>query len=232
MSTLFSLDGRLSVCAGLVRQGARLADVGTDHAYLPVWLAKNGVISSAVASDVREKPLASGAENIERYDCADIVSTRLCNGLDGISANEADDIVMAGMGGELICDIIGRAPWLKDPEKRLILQPMTKAHTLRQYLSENGFELLSETPCAHGGKSYTVIHAAYTGNAFTPSMPFCYIGKLENDGSLARDYVQNILSKLVKKRRGVSLGGGDTTPYDEVIAEIKNRFGVDIHDDR
>ena len=74
MNTLFSLDGRLSVCAELVRQGAKLADVGTDHAYLPVWLAKNGLISSAVASDIREKPLMSGAENIEKYGCGDIVS--------------------------------------------------------------------------------------------------------------------------------------------------------------
>ena len=77
MDTLFSLDGRLSVCASYVRRGTRLADVGTDHAYLPVWLAKNGLISSAVASDIREKPLMAGGENIRKYGVENSVTTRL-----------------------------------------------------------------------------------------------------------------------------------------------------------
>ena len=110
LDKLFSLDGRLSVCASLVRNGARLADVGTDHAYLPIWLAKNGKIISAVASDNRKKPLAAGMENIERYGCSEIVSTRLCAGLDDISPDEADDIVIAGMGGEMIAGILENAP--------------------------------------------------------------------------------------------------------------------------
>ncbi len=223
---LFSLDGRLSVCASLVRQGARMADVGTDHAYLPVWLAKNGRIASAVASDIREKPLRSGAENIERYGVGDIVTTRLSDGLDEISPDEADDIVIAGMGGELISDVISRAPWLKSSGKRLILQPMTKPETLRAFLCANGYTIESETPCAHGGKFYTVLLVSYTGEITEPTPAFLYAGRLENDGELAKGYMNVVLTKLLKKRRGRSHDGGDTQRLDEAIAFIREKFGV------
>lgn len=224
---MLTLDGRLSVCASLVRKGAHLADVGTDHAYLPVWLAKNGLITSAVACDVREKPLRSGQENIEYYKVGDIVTTRLSDGLDEVKPEEADDVVIAGMGGELIADIISRAPWLKSAEKRLILQPMTKPELLRRFLCENGYSIESETPCAHGGKFYTVLLVSYTGEAFTPTPSFRYAGKLQNDGECARGCMNSVLSKLLKKRNGTALGGGDTSEFDEAINYITQTFGVD-----
>ena len=227
---MFTLDGRLAVCASLVRDGAKLADVGTDHAYLPVWLAKNRRITSAVASDIRQKPLRSGAENIDKYGCTDIVTPRLSDGLDAVKPEEADDIVMAGMGAELICSIIERAQWLKDKEKRLILQPMTKAHLLRKYLLENGFEIISETPCTHGGKNYTVILARYCANTAKAESSFYYLGKLDPDFPLSREYMKGVLSKLYKKRNGISVTGKDTSELDSVIAEIIKLYGDDIND--
>ena len=232
MSKLFNLDSRLSACASFVRNGVRLADIGTDHAYLPVWLAKNNIITSAVAADVRPMPLERGAENIEKYECSDIVSTRLSDGLDEISENEADDIVMAGMGAELIVDIISRALWLKDPDKHLILQPMTRAHTLRRYLAQNGFEILDEKACAHGGKNYTVILAAYTGEIKSYPTPFHYIGKLSENDELARAYMAQIVKKLRYKSNGGKHDGKDTRETDEVIDEIIKRFGDDLNDKR
>ncbi len=226
MNTLFSLDGRLSVCASYVRKGTSLADVGTDHAYLPIWLAKNGLISSAVASDIRIKPLKAGEENIKKYGVEDIVKTRLCGGLDEVEPEEADDIVIAGMGGEMIVKIIDNASWLKNSEKRLILQPMTKMHELRSYLCENGFEIKSETPCTHGGKYYTVICAEYSGETMSFSPSFAYIGKLENNSEYAREYMRSVLSKLHKKRDGTAVSGGDTGEMDAVIKEIREKFGI------
>ena len=227
---MFTLDGRLAVCASLVRKGAKLADVGTDHAYLPVWLAKNDSITSALASDIREKPLRSGADNIEKYGCSEIVAARLSDGLDAVLPEEADDIVMAGMGSELICNIIERAPWLKDSDKRLILQPMTKAHILRKYLLDNGFEIVSETPCAHGGKNYTVILARYSGIIMKAESSFYYMGRLDPADHLSRDYMKGVLSKIYKKRNGISVTGGDTSELDGVIAEIIKLYGDDIND--
>ncbi len=231
MNKLFTLDNRLSACADFVRQNSKLADIGTDHAYLPVWLAKNNIIKSAVAADIRPLPLKSGSENIEKYDCSDIVITRLSDGLDEIFSDEADDIVMAGMGAELICNIIDRAEWLKNPDKHLILQPMTKAHILRKYLTENGFEIMSEKACTHAGKNYTVILSVYSGKVKERGVPFHYIGMLDSEDEFAKAYMRQVLKKLTFKSNGKKHDGKDTNELDMAIAEIKERFGVDINGD-
>lgn len=227
MNRLFQLDGRLAVCADFVRDGAKLADIGTDHAYLPVWLAKNGRIPSAIAADVRPSPLERGAENIRKYCAQDRVSTRLSNGLLEIAPDEADDIVIAGMGAELIADIIGNAPWLKSKDKHLILQPMTKANVLRKYLSENGFAISEEKACAHGGKLYSVMSVYYTGECRKIQDCEEYIGKLDMTDGLSRDYARNILRKLMHKRDGIEHEGKETAPIDNMINEIKARCGND-----
>lgn len=230
MNKIFTLDNRLSVCAGFVRQDTKLADIGTDHAYLPIWLAKNNIIKSAVAADIRPLPLKSGFENIEKYNCTDIIAARLSDGLDEISPDEADDIVMAGMGAELICEIINRAEWLKNSDKHLILQPMTKAHVLRKYLTDNGFEILSEKACTHAGKNYTVMLAVYSGEAEAYDVPFYYIGKLDSSDELAKAYMKQILKKLTYKSNGRKHDGKDSSDLDRAIAEIKERFGVEKND--
>ncbi len=229
MNKLFQLDNRLSVCADFVRKDTTLADIGTDHAYLPIWLAKTHLIKSAIAADIRPLPLKSGLENIKKFNCEDIVKTRLSDGLDKISQDEADDIVMAGMGAELICDIISRADWLKSPEKRLILQPMTRAHILRKYLAENGFEILQEKACAHAGKNYTVILSKYIGQQIEYDTPFYYIGRLDPEDDLAKAYMYQVLKKLVYKSNGKKHDGEDSGELDRVINEIKSRFGVEIN---
>lgn len=225
-----SLDGRLSVCASLVRKGARLVDVGTDHAYLPVWLAVNGIITSAVACDIREKPLLAGIENIKKYGCEDIVSARLSDGLDNIMPDEADDIVIAGMGAELITAIIGRADWLKDPSKRLILQPMTRVHMLREFLCRNGFKIISETPCSQSGKNYSVIYVQYSGECRERSLFYYYTGELRPQDELSAVYIRSIVSDLCKKRDGLAAAGADVSQMNDVIDKIIKVYGVGNHD--
>ena len=100
------LDNRLLLCAEFVRQDSAVADIGTDHAYLPVYLAQKGKIKKAIAADINEGPLKSGIETINRCGVSDTVSARLSNGLEKISPDECDDVIIAGMGGELICSII------------------------------------------------------------------------------------------------------------------------------
>lgn len=228
VNKLFSLDDRLSACAGFVRNRAKIADIGTDHAYLPVWLAKQGKIMSAVAADIRPMPLERGEENIKKYGCENIVSTRLSDGLNEISPDECDDIIIAGMGGELIVSILSKASWVKDAGKRLILQPMTRAHILREYLSQNGFEIIAEKPCRHGGKIYTVILSEYTGRTISVSPSFYYIGKLMPSDELARAYTKQILKKLTYKAEGKKHSGEDSTELDAIINEIKTQFGGEI----
>ena len=106
---LFSLDERLTVCASLVREGARLADVGTDHAYLPVWLLNSGKITFAIASDINEKPLLRAKATAEKYSAQNI-ELRLGSGVSVLTPEDGiSDIVIAGMGGEVIANILSQS---------------------------------------------------------------------------------------------------------------------------
>ena len=109
------------MCADMTREGSRLADIGTDHAYLPIELCLSGKIPSAIACDINPMPLRSAEENIARFGLSDIIQTRLSDGLDRVAPDEADDIVIAGMGGELIRDILSAEEWIKDGSKLFIL---------------------------------------------------------------------------------------------------------------
>ena len=199
---LFRLDNRLALCASFVREGTRLVDVGTDHAYLPVWLALNGKIESAVACDVRVGPLENAKNNIQQYHTETIVSAVLSDGLDKIDPENALDIVMAGMGGELIAKIIKKQQWLCDNRRRLILQPMTRAESLRLFLCENGFRIVNEKACVSGKKAYSVMVCEYDGIKREPDEEFQYIGLLAGNSSYeAKRYIHTVNEKLKKKLR-------------------------------
>ena len=198
---LFSLDKRLLTCAGLVRNGARLADVGTDHAYLPVWLLKTGKISFAVASDIGEKPLDTGRLTAEKYG-AENIEFRLGSGLDTISCDDnTTDIVIAGMGGELIADILSKSRFVKNPEINLVLQPMTRSGELIGFLYENGFEITEQKALTSGGKSYTVIGARYSGRKLAVSSVFKVTGKLDLSDSESVKYIKKEIKNLENKSR-------------------------------
>lgn len=153
------LTPRLGLLASWVPTGARLADVGTDHAYLPVWLAVHQRISSAIASDLRTGPLERAKETGRTYGAENRVSFRLCAGLDAIRPEECDVICIAGMGGETIAGILQAAPWTADGAHTLLLQPMTKAEELRQFLSEQGYVIRREALVRDRGTIYPAMEA-------------------------------------------------------------------------
>jgi len=151
----FRLPPRLAVIAGHVPENARLADVGTDHGLLPIRLLLDDRIISAVATDIRQGPLDRGRANAIEYG-VDNISFRLCNGLDRVAAREVDTVVIAGMGGENILDILQRAPWCSEGV-RLILQPMSRPEVFRSALSSLHLRILSETLVVDSGRLYSVI---------------------------------------------------------------------------
>jgi tRNA (adenine22-N1)-methyltransferase len=208
---LFSLGARLALCASMVREGTALADVGTDHAYLPVWLAMRGVIRSAVAVDIRPGPLERAKQNIEKFKMGDKVTARLSDGLDEVKPEEADDIVIAGMGGEMILNIIGCAAWLRNPEKNLILQPMTKEEELRRGLLKLGFSVQQEQAVQEDYHVYTVMRCIYAPeqkqqyNALFP-----YIGLLTGDTPAGRAYLRREEKRLKNYIRGFEVSGDDS----------------------
>lgn len=223
---IFQLGERLAACAALVRQGARVADIGTDHALLPVWLIRTGRIPGAIAADVRPGPLQAAAENAARYGVQDRLETRLSDGLIKIAKAEAEDIVIAGMGGELICRIIADAPWLKNPEKRLILQPMTAAPQLRRGLAEMGFSIFTETAVEEGEKCYSVLWAGYTGDVRLALLEE-YMGKIQPGTRAAAAYAQKVGTSLRKQVEGCRhMGDTETAQHlAQVLCALEDVFG-------
>lgn len=151
------LSPRLQLLADWVPSGVRIADIGTDHAFLPVWLVLHGKVVSAIASDLREGPLARGGETAREHGVAHLVEMRLCNGLTGIAPEEADVVIIAGMGGENIAQILSAAPWTADGAHIMLLQPMSKTEVLRSFLVHNGYEITREKLVMDRGTVYPVM---------------------------------------------------------------------------
>ena len=151
------LSVRLQAVANWVPKGARLADIGTDHGFLPVWLLKYGVIDFAIAADLREKPLETAKRTAERHGLADRISFRLCDGLADIRPEEVDTVSIAGMGGETIVAILEAAPWTWERGTRLLLQPQSGSFELRSCLCEKGYRILRETIAREENRFYILM---------------------------------------------------------------------------
>ena len=198
------LQPRLRLLADLVPQGARLADIGTDHGYLPVWLMQQGRITSAIAADIGPEPLAHARRTAEEYGAA--LDLRLCDGLRGIAPHEADTVVMAGMGGETIIHILTDSPWPRDTGCTLLLQPQTKVELLRRWISENGYVCRDERLVWDKGKLYVVLQMT-AGEPFTPDEARLYGGlHLEGD-PLYGDYLDAQLRRLRRRLDGLGQTG-------------------------
>ena len=166
------LDPRLWTLAQLVRPGARCADVGCDHGYLIAWLCASGKIPGGYACDINSKPLEKAAFTLSQCGVSHQVKTVRCNGLEGVGPGQVEDVVIAGMGGDLIWRILDACPWSRDPSLRFVLQPMTKIHRLRQLLYANGFVLLQERAVAAGEFVYTAMPTPATAG----KSPLCLPG--------------------------------------------------------
>ena len=154
---LFTLGARLETAASFIPAGARVADIGTDHARLPIWLVKTGRSAHVIASDIADVPVRRARENVRRWGVEDRVEIVQCAGFDGIDPARIDCAVICGMGGDTIASILADAPWTKEPARTLILQPETSAVRLRTFLYENDYTICRETAVIDGGRIYTVL---------------------------------------------------------------------------
>jgi len=175
---VFGLSERLMLAASMVPDGAMVCDVGTDHGYLAAALYKSGRVKSVIATDINEKPLAHAQESLKRLN-AEGVSLRLCDGLAAVNRNEVDTVIILGMGGEVIAGILSRAEWLKNEDTTLILQPMTSAWLLREYLYKNGFSIINEPTLKEKGKVYSVMQVKFDGKERSTDMLSTTVGKIE-----------------------------------------------------
>jgi len=193
---IMKLDMRLRMVAGLIRPGIPLADIGTDHAYLPVFLVENDIIPCAVASDVKVGPLENAKKTIGKSGLSDKVTPVLSDGLKEIP-HDFTDFCIAGMGGELIASILEASPWVKVPGNHFVFQPQTHAEDLRKFLYENGYEILREDVVKDRLRYYLAMEVTYTGNVTEHSELDCFIGRLPESTSMHKaKYMQQIASRL------------------------------------
>lgn len=157
MNKRVELTPRLRMVADLVPAGARLADVGTDHAYLPAALVLEGKIPFAIAADLRQGPLNRARATVRECGLGGRIAFRLCDGLSGIRPGEIDAAVIAGMGGETIANILAGAPWTWERDIPLVLQPMSSMPDLRAWLEKNRYQIEAERLCREGDILYTAL---------------------------------------------------------------------------
>ena len=156
---MIRLSHRLLCVAGMVSQGGRAVDIGTDHAYIPIYLIEKGIKECAVACDIGKGPLAIAENNIKKYGLERQISTCLSDGLENVSLDRQDSLIIAGMGGLLIRDILFREEDKARSASELILQPQSEIGELRGYLSSSGFEIRDEEAIEEDGKYYFIIKA-------------------------------------------------------------------------
>lgn len=157
MNKKIELSPRLRMVAGLVPPGSRLADIGTDHAYLPAALIQEGTIPAAIAADLRQGPLNRAKATVRECGLTGRVTFRLCSGLEGVRPDEVDAVAIAGMGGGTIADILAAAPWTRERDVPLVLQPMSSMDDLRLWLERHGYTIVKEELAREGETLYTAL---------------------------------------------------------------------------
>ncbi len=223
MTQNLKLSARLSAACTLVRQGAFVADVGTDHAYLPIFLCLEGKIRGGVVSDINDGPIERAIKNIDNFSLSDKLSAKKADGLDGICDFSPTDILILGMGGELIARILSDAQWIKNPDINLCLQPMTHAETLRKFLLDGGFEIQSELLVSEDDRIYQLISAHYTGKMQSYTETELLLGRqnIERGGEDFIRLVRKTIQTLSARINGKSISGADTTYEKQIIKSLE-----------
>lgn len=172
------MSNRLELIASLINDGIGVADVGTDHGYLPLILAEGGYRGNIIATDINAGPLEKARNNIAAAGFENRIELVLCDGLEGCNEQRLDTIVIAGMGGDTITGILDKAEWCAKPNMSLILQPVTKSEILRYWLINNGFEINKEAHVKENGNLYQII-CAKPGAYCRYSDAELFVGKYE-----------------------------------------------------
>ena len=193
------LSKRLKTVADLVTKGNIVADVGTDHGYVPIYLVEKGISPFAYAMDVNEGPLNKAKLNIAEHGLEDKIETILSDGLDSFGNRKADTVIIAGMGGDLIVDILSRAPEFEE----LILSPHKRVDLVRKYLCDNGYMISDEKMVEDAEKYYPVIKAVMGESSYSDvELEFGPV-LLEKQDETLKSFLQKELEKFSKIKENV-----------------------------
>ncbi len=219
--TIPKLSERLRRAADLVRQDSFVADVGTDHAYLPIALLAEGKIRGGVVSDINKGPIERAQKNICACGFEDRLTPILCDGLSQIQPFSPEDILILGMGGELIASILAAAPWTKDKNIQLILQPMTHPEVLRRFLLEEGYQITEEV-LVKEEKIYQILSATYGDEEDPYTALELLVGRknLLRRDTLTEELLLHWERVLTARRDGKRSAGAASPEEDELLREI------------
>lgn len=210
------LSKRLQTVAALVPSCDTLADIGSDHGLLPLYLLKKQRIAHAFCCDIRPGPLQAAEKNIRLYGLSHCATPLLGNGLSPVHEIPHQTAVIAGMGGETIAQILDDDNIADDDGRLFVLQPMSRANVLREYLAENGFEILNFTLCRDGGYLYECF-TARKGKAVETDPFYRYVGRrFDADAALYREYLTDYRRRVQTILTGHAASGMADT--DEIAA--------------
>lgn len=201
--------------------GSRLADIGSDHAYLPIYLCEQGIISSAIATDVNRGPVRNAEENIAAHGLGEKISARLGDGMEGLGADEYDTVSVCGMGGELIFRIINNES-VRTLRPRLILQPMSSIEDMSRLMSEHGFEIYDDAWVEDGPRIYRIMCVQYTGVPYHITPLEAYVGRinLQRRDEVTVEYVKRLKKQTEYKIKAKTEGGSDLVREDRELLEV------------
>ncbi len=205
----------------MLRAGSAVADIGCDHGKLAVWLALSGRHSHIIATDVAPLPLKRAQQAVAHFGCGGIVSCRLGSGLEPLQKGEVQDVVIAGLSGETIAEILAPYNRIAQPNMQLILLPTTRHPFLRAWLYEHGFCISKERIVHENKRYYTVISAHYTGQSTRVSDVFCQLGLTALcEDALVQGYINARLNVLRKQALG--LCGEAAVQHQKLIQEVED----------
>ena len=199
------ISKRLLCCASMVQSGSRVADIGTDHGYLGIYLLQSSAARHVIACDLRKDPLENARRNAKLFGVDGEMELRLSDGLEKILPDEVDTVVMAGMGGDLIQKILSQCPWRKREGLQFILQPQSAGNVLRRWLCEDGFEIQREEPVQDGHFLYTVMDIRQGEPApLTPGTEYASPALLASGSPLVGNYLARVENALQETVRGLT----------------------------
>ena len=219
---MISLSPRLMHIANIIPKGKRVADIGTDHARLVIWLWQNGMADFLIATEISEGPYARASRMIERCGADGNISLRIGDGLEPVAEREADIIIIAGMGGETIADIFEKArkSMRSFAGETFILQPESAFHKLRKYLSLNEFTIMKESLCFERGRIRLFL-TVRVGSQDEYRRPDFLYGKALEDDPLFEAY-SRVQGKYIEEViKGIELNGYEDPLLEEYIEGLK-----------
>lgn len=208
-----NLSKRLEAVAGLVSRGNRLADIGTDHGYIPIYLIEKGIIDEAVAMDINKGPLKKAEDNVSAHGLQERIKLRLSDGLEKLNKNEVDTVLIAGMGGALMSRILNDGKAVLSTVSELILQPQSEICEFRHFLHNSGYKIVKEQMLIDDGKYYVMFKAVKGQERYASEVEYIY-------GHLLLKEKNPVLCQYIKK---------ELHTYESILGHLASSDSLNAH---